>query len=530
MEEKEKKYTLNSTDELQGKEVKQTGKRSKPIKFVLLLLLMLALGYGIGEGIDYLQNNNTAIVQEIQQEGEFNINDKNEIITRGTDLALDLRKAGYEIDGEDALYFMLFAGNDDLNEDFIRELNLSDTTERTITDSVDKTLIHTAEAIIGGKEVSIDDYFPNEKDQKLLGELLNIMSHWNTADKKEVADAMLQLNDYMFIKGQYQEYSPQAVVTYIKLFRGFDILTINSGYTLATEDMRNLIYIDQDCYVEEGKIEGRSIHSEQYAVVKEILNEKFNGRTYEKEYEDGVGYEIITEIDSRIKTSGIELGKKTDVQAERDKNNNNIYADNPKSEQYVPPISEEEKQQIVKDPTTGEEYIFQPATEEEKQQQRQEIEEQAKNETKEEVSTKDIQTQWQSGHDAGFMDGVEGKAKASMSGKSEYYVQGYEYGYGVGYDMYAMSLEEDVLVNETFVPTTERVVGETTTSTQPTTTPTQPSTNSSTTNTSEESSFQFVDGFYESDGIIFDSEGNIITDIDGNPLVIPGVNDNEKTR
>ena len=44
----------------------------------------------------------------------------------------------------------------------------------------------------------------------------------------------------------------------------------------------------------------------------EILNEKFNNRVYEKEYEDGLGYEIITEINNRIKTSGIELGTKTE--------------------------------------------------------------------------------------------------------------------------------------------------------------------------------------------------------------------------
>ena len=527
----EKKYTINSTEELKGKRVKQTGKKTSTIKTVILTAIITALLLiGGSHLVDYIQQHNTAIVMQEMQEGEFNINDKNEIITRGTDMALDLRAAGYEIDGEDALYFMLFAGNDDLREDFIRDLNLSDTTERTITDSVDKTLIAVGEAVIGGKEVSLDSYFPNEKDQKLIGNILNIMSHWNTADKQQVAAAMLELNDYMFIKGQYQEYSPQAVVTYIKLFRFFDILTINSGYTLANDDMRNLIYIDQECDTKENE-EGiiRSIHSEQYAVVKEILNEKFNGRVYDKDYEDGLGYEIITEIDNRIKTSGIELGTKTDVQAERDKNNNVIYADDPKSPEYVPPISKEEKEQIVKDPTTGEEYIYQPATEEEKKQQREEIEEQIKEE--EQVDTQKIQAEWQSGHDAGFMDGVEGKAKASMSGKSDYYKQGYDYGYGVGYDMYAMSLEEDVLVDETFVPTTERVVEQNTTSSKPSTTPTTPSTNSNTTtNTSEESSFQFVDGFYESDGIIFDSEGNIITDIDGNPLVIPGVNDNEKTR
>ena len=52
---------------------------------------------------------------------------------------------------------------------------------------------------------------------------------------------------------------------------------------------------------------------------------------------------------------------------ERDKNNNVIYADNPASSNYVPPISEKEKSQIKVDPSTGEEYIFQPATEEEKQ-------------------------------------------------------------------------------------------------------------------------------------------------------------------
>ena len=126
------------------------------------------------------------------------------------------------------------------------------------------------------------------------------------------------------------------------------------------------------------------------------------------------------------------------------------------------------------------------------------------------------------------MDGVEGLAKASMTGKSEYYVQGYEYGYATGYDMYKMSLEEDELISETFVPTTERVVETTPKNETVNTKPTSPSTNNTTGDT--ESSFQFADGFYESDGIIYDSEGYIITDENGNPLTLPGVNEPEKTR
>ena len=170
--------------------------------------------------------------------------------------------------------------------------------------------------------------------------------------------------------------------------------------------MRKLIYIDQECYTEDHKIEGRSIHSEQYAVVKETLNEKFNGREYEKKYEEGLGYKIIQDINNRVLTSGVELGKKPDIQAERDKNNNVIYADNPASSNYVPPISEKEKSQIKVDPSTGEEYIFQPATEEEKQAQREQIEKE-QNQGKNGTDAATMQKEWQSGHDKGFADGIE---------------------------------------------------------------------------------------------------------------------------
>ena len=514
-----KGFVIENTEELKDKEVKQTGKKtSKVKKAVLATLLAAALlvgGYAGGNFIrDHFIGQQSLVMQEYEDLTE-------EITADGTDLALDLRKAGYEIDGKDALYFMLFARTDTLEEDYIRELNLSNVTERVITDSVDKTLIDAKEAIMAGHEVSIQDYFPNEKDQALLSNLFNIMSHWNKSDKKQVADAMLELNDYMFIKGQYQEYTPQAVVTYIKLFRGFDELTINSGYTLATEDMRKLIYIDQECYTEDHKIEGRSIHSEQYAVVKETLNEKFNGREYEKKYEEGLGYKIIQDINNRVLTSGVELGKKPDIQAERDKNNNVIYADNPASSNYVPPISEKEKSQIKVDPSTGEEYIFQPATEEEKQAQREQIEKE-QNQGKNGTDAATMQKEWQSGHDKGFADGIEGKSKASMTGKSEYYVQGYEYGYGVGYDMYKASLEDDELVGETFIPSNGTNSGTNSSITTPVENPT------TTPSTSSSSSFEFVDGFYESNGIVYDSDGNMLRDENGNPLTVSGSN-NQKT-
>ena len=536
------KFTINNTKELKEKDIKKTGSKKKKIKYaVLIVILALLLGHVVHKSIENYKENQAEISATQMQDGEFDINDKKELITRGTDLALDLRNAGYEIEGEDALYFMLFAGNNNLDEKFIRDLNLSNTTERVITDSVDKTLISVKDAVIGGKEVSLDTYFPETEDKELIENILNIMGHWNSADKQQVADAMYKLNDYMFIKGQYQRYSPQAVVTYIKLFRGFDELTINSGYKLASEDMRNLIYMDQECYTEENVIEGRSIHSEQYAIVKEILNEKFNGREYDKAYKEGVGYEIITEINKNILTSNINLGTSTDVQAERDKNNTVIYVDNPKSDKYVPPIKEEEKQQIKVDKNTGEEYILQTKTEEEKQQERVEIEEQIKENAEVKVDASKIQAEWQEGHDKGFTDGVEGLSKTSTAGKSEYYIKGYEYGYSTGYDMYKMSLEEDELIDETFVPVEEEVVEkETTKKTTSTnksnknnsTTTTKPSTESAepTTKVESSSSFQFVDGFYEYDGIVYDSEGNMMLDENGNPFMISEYSSDEKTR
>lgn len=522
MEKESQRYNIENPQELEGKKVVQTGKRtSKVKKTVLSILLAAALLTGGYFGGNFIKDhfiNPTSISQEY--------NDLTESITAdGTDLVLDLRKAGYEIDGEDALYFMLFANADELKEDYIRDLNLSDTTERVITDSVDKTLIAAKEAIMAGNEVSIPDYFENEKDKALLDNLFNIIGHWNKADKKDVAAAMLELNDYMFIKGQYQQYTPQAVVTYIKLFRGFDELTINSGYTLATEDMRKLIYIDQDCNSkenEETEEYQRSIHSEQYAVVKEILNEKFNGREYDKKYEEGLGYKIIQEINDRVLKSGIELGKKPDIQAERNKNNNVVYADNPESENYIPPISKEEKELITVDPVTKEEYILIPATDEEKQAQREQIEKEHNSNvnTNNNVDAATMQKEWQSGHDKGFTDGVDGKTKTSTKGKSEYYAQGYEYGYNAGYEIYKASLEPDELIKEEFVPTNNNGRPATQTVTAPTQTTTIE--NKKATNTETTSTFEFVNGFYESNGIVYDSDGNMLRDEFGNPLSVSG--------
>ena len=133
-----------------------------------------------------------------------------------------------------------------------------------------------------------------------------------------------------------------------------------------------------------------------------------------------------------------------------------------------------------------------------------------------------MQKEWQSGHDKGFADGIEGKSKASMTGKSEYYVQGYEYGYGVGYDMYKASLEDDELIGETFIPSNGTNSGTNSSITTPVENPT------TTPSTSSSSSFEFVDGFYESNGIVYDSDGNMLRDENGNPLTVSGSN-NQKT-
>ena len=190
-----KGYVIENTEELKDKEVKQTGKKtSKVKKAVLATLLAAALlvgGYAGGNFIrDHFIGQQSLVMQEYEDLTE-------EITADGTDLALDLRKAGYEIDGKDALYFMLFARTDTLEEDYIRELNLSNVTERVITDSVDKTLIDAKEAIMAGHEVSIQDYFPNEKDQALLSKLIeNIMSTDNKKDNTEtLVNAVSELKD-----------------------------------------------------------------------------------------------------------------------------------------------------------------------------------------------------------------------------------------------------------------------------------------------------------------------------------------------
>ena len=89
-------------------------------------------------------------------------------------------------------------------------------------------------------------------------------------------------------------------------------------------------------------------------------------------------------------------------------------------------------------------------------------------------------------------------------------------------DMNKASLEDDELIGETFIPSNGTNSGTNSSITTPVENPT------TTPSTSSSSSFEFVDGFYESNGIVYDSDGNMLRDENGNPLTVSGSN-NQKT-
>lgn len=427
-------------------------KGTKKLIVVVLCAAALTGAYHVGNQIG--QNfNSTSIVETIEVEDEtFEANSEKEMTERVSNFIIDMKREGYDISYVDGASFYIYANGSQLSEDFISELHFSQLTEEEMTKSVNKVANYLKEAYMDNRPIDVTSMFSDPKDVELLNIVLGLSKDWDTQDKKEVTARFNEFVEKTYNSNEYTEYNSYANVLAITLLRGQLEKTVNSGYTIISKDMQDRLWgTEVNCFTVDKNgnqvLNGNDIYSREYRTVKESITNKLSNANYDysiKE-EDTLGYRILLNVAKNVKNSGVELGKRVNVQEIRDKNNN---INKTTTQTTKPSSNSSSKNTTTNKNTTTETPRAEKPVEEQKQEIQEEIKQEAE-EKKEEI--KEEANLWQTGYDKGFADGVAGASKnGSHSNKS--YTEGYNRGYAEGYAIYEMTLEteEEVVVEETY--------------------------------------------------------------------------------
>lgn len=415
-------------------------------KIIATLAIIAAIGTVGIVGYNHISNNNNNIddpkysVSEtyLNSELDFNPNSANEMIERVSNFIIELKKEGYDITYVDGASFYIHANGFTLSEKFISELQLSYLTEEQITKNANKVANYLKEAYMANSKIDITDMFSNKKDADYIDNLLNISLSWDNAkDKGIVAKQFQNFTNDTFNTQKYTEYGPYSNIIVMTLLRGQLEKTINSGYTIIDKKTQDRLWgTELSCFRvdKDGNqiLNGDDLYSREYRTVKENITSKLNNANYDysiKE-EDTLGYQILLDIARNVKDSKVKLGTRPDIQAIRDANN--IY-----NKQSVNTNSSSKKN------TTSTNSNNVSSTTKPVEKQKEEIQQEIKKEYEEKKEEKkEEENLWQAGHDDGFAAGVSGAAK-SISSKNTTYIQGYEYGYKAGYDIFLLTQQTE---------------------------------------------------------------------------------------